>query len=123
MEDPMLSNQRAGKGDDDRDALTDEEIQRAINRTPAAGVPQFDKLVDELCLANAPRRFALCVVDGDWRDVAIAHWGPEFDDGALLTNSDGGFTGSFSSVERAARLFGRLRRLRVVWLDAPYDEH
>lgn len=78
---------------------------------------EFMDLLGELCVAFAPRRFALGEVYGDYDDGRVFAWGVAFEDRAVLCSDDGQRIGVFPSAERALARLSRRGRLRLVWID------
>jgi hypothetical protein len=98
------------------------DSRRAIEAMPATDTPDFERLLDHLCLTTAPRRFALCEVDDERREGWVTYWGLAFDKVALLMGPQGDYTGRFESAERITNLLSGTRPMRIRWIDASEEE-
>lgn len=87
------------------------------NHTPSDHDEKFTQLLIKFVSYQAPRLFTLCresVEDAqDW----VFSWGVAFSDSAVTFDSDGKFTGTFTTADTALRLSSRVRDLRLIWVD------
>jgi hypothetical protein len=74
----------------------------------------------ELCASYAPRRFAACEISPDGTAVDVLGLGIHTDEGGVMLMPDESSVWRLHSPERVARLLGRRRDVRLVWLD-PVD--
>ncbi|SHE45006.1 hypothetical protein [Streptoalloteichus hindustanus] len=82
---------------------------------------RFTKLLTQLAVVCAPRRFALCEVHGDRDDGTIAWWGMADAERAHIVSVDGLCTASFDSAEDALDRFSHIGEMRLVWIDGPRE--
>jgi hypothetical protein len=97
--------------------------QAAANTTePPWNAQEFDALVLELAVAEAPRLFAIVEEYGEAEDARVAGYGLAYPDRAEVGSVEGGFRLSSESAESARMVFeissrsAGTRRAHVVWL-------
>lgn len=74
------------------------------------------RLLAAFVAGQAPRLFALVDEPGDEPEGRIVAWGLQFDDYAVVVGYGGEMVCSWSSAERARRLFARQgTTLRLIW--------
>lgn len=66
-----------------------------------------------------PARFAICEETESSEDSRVLGWGLAFDDEAVVVPTNGGLPNPFSGIKGALRLYGKLRPVRLVWVDPP----
>ncbi|WJK43629.1 hypothetical protein O7608_15185 [Solwaraspora sp. WMMA2056] len=66
-----------------------------------------------------PARFAICEETEGSEDSRVLGWGLAFDDEAVVVPTNGGLPNPFSGIKGAMRLYGKLRDVRLVWVDSP----
>ncbi|KWX00697.1 hypothetical protein LI90_1720 [Carbonactinospora thermoautotrophica] len=88
---------------------------------PVWSEEEFMAELTELAVSEAPRRFALCEVEGERWDGWVHGWGMEFPDGAVFFAPGSRQAGVFTSAQSALVLFSRSRNLRLVWIDPEPD--
>lgn len=92
----------------------DDNPQSLIGPWTAA---EFDALVEDLCVATAPRFFATVQEYGERFDARVAAWGMSFDDHARVITVDGGIELNLRSAESSLRYFsGENITTRLIWL-------
>ncbi len=85
--------------------------------SPLWGEEEFMAELTDLAVSEAPRRFALCEVEGERWDGWIYGWGLAFADRVVFFAPGDCLAGEFTSAQKALALFSRSRDLRLVWID------
>ncbi|WP_326552687.1 hypothetical protein [Micromonospora sp. NBC_01813] len=89
------------------------------NRRWSSGSDDEQRKVLEDLHGEPPARFAICEETDDCADSRVLGWGLAFDDEAVVVPTDGGLPNPFSGIKAALRLYGMVRRVRLVWVDPP----
>ncbi|WFE29532.1 hypothetical protein O7623_10235 [Solwaraspora sp. WMMD791] len=76
-------------------------------------------MMTHLALEQVPARFAICEETESSEDSQVLGWGLAFDDEAVVVPTNGGLPNPFSGIKGALRLYGKLRDVRLVWVDPP----